>query len=154
MSSQILQPTRALKVMPGGVADIPFPEVMYSGTTTSFIENLITVDGVDFDALGVSAGDIIYMPSANMSMTVISVPSPDTIEVNWYPDANYSFVIYKGGLNRGCILYIGAESNAQFVVGSPSGSRTPITLSASGFLPLQVTSISEISGTSNIVAFW
>ena len=154
MSSQILQPTRALKVIPGSGSDIPFPEAMYSGVIASFTENVITVDGADFNALGVAAGDIIYMPGANMNVTVIDVLSPDMLKINWYPNANYSFTIYKGGLNRGCVLYVGSDGNPQLTLTTASGSMVQFQMSGSGFIPLQVVSILEATDTSNIVAFW
>jgi hypothetical protein len=164
MSSQIFQPTRALEVaIPvKGYVEIPFPDVMWEGPMSPVIgrNDQIQVD-TDVIALGVSSGDVLYIFNSDTGVTygvmVDYVVAPNIIGLLLAsnPTTNGTVKIYKGGQNRGCILYVPSE-NPYLNVRTAAGEDFTISITGKQyFFPVQVVGISSDNfNASNIVAFW
>lgn len=154
MSAQVLQPTRAFKVIASNFCDVPYPDSICSGTVTAIGSGFMLDLGADFIASGVSAGDIIYVTDVNYAVTVVDVIDQNTLKIN-DPDSSSSnnlYTIYKGGQNRGCTLYIGATGDIHVT----TAGGDDVTYYYSGrLLPIQVTKVfSNGTGADNIIALW
>jgi hypothetical protein len=149
--------SRALTVIPSEDANIPYPTVIVSGTSGEVGPNKLVDDTVDFIALNVKEGDIIYNTTSSLAATVVSVDSDIqlTLNANIFIVIGQEYIVYQAspqtGLgNPGCFLYINKEADYQVVTiggdvilfdGVPNGT----------VLPVQV--IKLISG-DNCIALW
>jgi len=157
MSTRTAQATRALKVIPSDYCDIPYPDLMCSGSTEPVSIGNILVDAevlpIDFYSLGVSSGDIVYF-AAGIAGSVIRVISSSSLELNIeVPQGSQPYDIYKGGQNRGCTLYIG---NVGDIVMTAAGDSEPTTvLIPPQIFPVQVKKIwSNGTSAQDIIALW
>ena len=71
---------RAIAVYPSNNTDIPFPAVVTSGTNDAVSLNQLDDTTVDFIALGVRVGDIVYNTTTSASAQVTSIFSPS---IDW-----------------------------------------------------------------------
>ena len=149
--------SRALKVIPSGNANIPYPTVIVSGTSGEVSEDKLVDDTVDFIALNVKEGDIVYNTTGSLAATVVSVDSDIqlTLNADIFTATNEEYIIYQAspqtGLgNPGCFLYI--NINGEYEVVTIGGDKIAFKVTVSGIvLPVQV--IKLISGES-CIALW
>jgi len=167
MPTQKLQPSRALQVIPSDDANIPTPNLLASGTTTSSIftyqlidsnANFIvnTSNGVQY---AVNVGDIVYCSFG--AATIVQVVNATTLLLNagilLLNGTNYS--IYQEGAptglnNQGAVLYIGGAGTL-VVTTSGNDIVTFVGIQAGTFFPVNVVKV-WATGTdcTNIVALW
>jgi len=161
MSSTKLQPTRAIKVIPSDYANIPYPNVKISSTDTSSGSNEVLIDSnVDFIALNIQAGDIVYNTSLNLAATVDFVQDANVIYLNgaifFAPSCQYT--IYQaspitGMSNEGCVLFVGGTGHLDIVtIGQDTVQLAGIV--AGSFIPVQVLKVKTSTSATEIIAFW
>jgi hypothetical protein len=150
--------SRALEVFPSNDANIPYPYVITSGTSTSTSSNQLVDNTTDFIALNVKEGDIVYNTSNNTAATVVNVKSADSLDLNAniFDTDPQSYIVYQAssqtGLgNQGCYLYIPEESNTYQVITIGGDQVTFAKPQVGTVLPVQI--IKLISG-GNCVALW
>lgn len=165
MGSVKIQAGRALNIIRTDNADIPFPIVNSTGTSTAVVANNL-VDGTkNFVTLNVCPGDIVYNLTTGLAATVTSYPlvaSPDRFQLNAniFLAAGNSYVIYQsgamagGGSNFGCVLYVGGVGDVR-VLTIDQDDVTFFGVQTGTFMPVQVVKVFA-TGTSatNIVALW
>ena len=156
MATQKLQVGRAISVIPSNDCDVPFPALTAAGENTDYDGNQFSDGTKDFQALGVSAGDIVYNIGTSQAATVVRLTNSYTIELNAtiFNDTGWSYVIYKGGNNDGCVLYVG--SSGDLSVTTVGGDVVQLVgISGGQFIPVHITKV-WYSGTSagNIIALW
>ena len=157
MATQKLQVGRAISVIPSNNCDVPFPALTVSGENNGTYGGPEFSDGTkDFQALGVSAGDIVYNITLGLSATVIRLVNSYTVELNSpiFDDVDQQYQIFKGGNNDGCVLYVGSSGDLRVTtVGGDVVSL--VGVSGGQFIPIHITKV-WYSGTSasNIVALW
>jgi hypothetical protein len=151
--------SRALKVAVTPNCNIPFPNVIVSGTTTDTGSNRLLDNTVDFIKLNVKEGDIVYNIDTYEGATVNRVSSNGTrldLNANIFDSVGQNYTVYQAspqtGLgNQGCFLYIGAVDTDYEVVTIGGDSVMFIRPTVGAVLPVQV--IKVISG-GNCVALW
>ena len=77
MSAFTLVYTRAATVYPSNTVNIPFPNMVMGGTTTSNGTNQLIDSAVDFIASGIKVGDTVF--SANLVAYAIVIGVSTTI---------------------------------------------------------------------------
>jgi hypothetical protein len=153
MSSQNLQLTRAIDVVPNDEVNIPYPNQVASGITTGAGSFLLVDAGVDFVSLGIKNGDTVRNVLANTLAIVTSVSQTELGLAQDIFGSGDSYAIYQGS-NIGCAIYVGvtgqlsvltAGNNTVLIDGIPSGS----------VLPLRVLRVNATgTSASNIIALW
>jgi hypothetical protein len=149
--------TRALNVIPSANCNIPYPNAIVSSTTTDSSPNNLIDSSVDFIALNVQAGDIVYNISANQAATVAGVIDSTTLSLNAdIAPPGDDYVVYQAssqtGLgNTGAFLLFSAAATAVITtIGSDE-----LTVGASvGVLPIQVLKLTSTSGGATVTALW
>jgi hypothetical protein len=156
MANQKLQVARALKVFKSNDADIPFPNICASGVTDGMAPDALVDSTATFIADGVAVGDIVYNTTSSISATVVNVDSNTQLTLNAFiflvPGESY--IVYKGGANNGCVLYIGGTGDVE--VTTAGGDRVTFVEMLTGqFVPVQVLKV-WATGTSatDILALW
>lgn len=154
MSTQKLQVGRALAVIPSSNTDIPFPERKLSGAATGGSATTLVNAGATFITSGIKVGDIIYNTSANTTATVVGFNGETTLLTSGGAFvAGNNYVIYQGGNNQGCVLYIG--SGGTLAIETAGGDQVTLnTVTAGQFIPIQVLKVLPASTASNILALW
>jgi hypothetical protein len=150
--------SRALEVFPSSNCDIPFPNVIVSGINTSTTVDRLIDNTVDFIALNVREGDIVYNIDTNEGATVTRVSAATEIRLNAdiFTSVGQNYTVYQAspqtGLgNQGCYIYIG-EVDTNYIVVTIGGDEVEFKSPIKGsVLPVQV--IKVISG-GNCVALW
>jgi len=157
---------RAIAVYPSDNTDIPFPAVVTSGTNSQVIANVLEDATVDFNALGVTVGDIVYNTTAGQeaSAQVIAIPTGlgGTIlalsdDIFLTVPATYS--IYTSNLvsgNEGCIVYVGDTAVNTVKVTTISGDVVTFSnIQLGGYVPCVVARVWK-TGTSatQLIAIW
>ncbi len=119
MSVAIIQPSRAIRIIANGI-EIPYPGNNLTSVSSPLVNSstgstLINAT-VDFVALGVRVGDIVYNTSnltSPPSATVTSIVSANqlSLSASIFSVANSFFIIYQSYGNNGVLqtptLYIG-----------------------------------------------
>jgi hypothetical protein len=155
--------SRALTVIRSDNSNIPFPQEIETGSSTSVV-SLSLVDSAGlFLTNNVKTGDIVYNTSDGLSATVVSVDSETTLTLNAniFTFTAKEYVIYAASSqttigNAGCFLYIGVGGNVR-VTTIGGDVITFFGVAAGTVLPVQVIKVwSPASGTSavQIVALW
>jgi len=156
--------SRALNVYPSDNANIPFPTVITSGTNTSTSTDQLVDNSVDFIALNVKEGDIVYNVTAGTSATVVNVTNSETLDLNAdiFTTTPEEYIVYQAssqsGLgNQGCYLYIGNATDGAITVTTIGGDIVTFNGLVSGtILPVQVIKLNT-TGTSDVAkirALW
>lgn len=157
------QPTRAIAVIPSSINNIPNPALQIaSGTVVDLIEgNIFVCDGtVDFTAIGLKAGDIVYVPGAPGAATVTGVVDANSFSFNVPHDPlalpvpiNLPYNLYNGeDNNQGCVLYVGTGGS---LVTITAGGDEAIyeNVQAGTFIPVQTLAVTG-GLAENIIALW
>jgi len=148
--------SRALRVYASTDANIPYPTVIESGTTTNSGPSQLIDANALFVTNGVKTGDIVINVFNAIMVTVVEVIDENTLLLN----ANlfslgYDYKVYQAspqsGLgNQGCYLYIGEEGD--YIVVTIGGDEVEFKGLIKGtVLPVQI--IKLISG-GNALALW
>jgi hypothetical protein len=168
MANVRIQPSRALEVFISDDADIPFPAVAARGINDATAVNQLIETGIDFPALQIYPGNIVYNINNGQSATIIGVPTatPDTLILNAdiFPTATVRYVIYQsspmaGGQNTGCVLYVG-EGGDISVTTAGNDIVTFYNVQDGTFMPVQVLKVWSASPdgvattASRITALW
>lgn len=162
MSATMLQPGRALRVIPSNNAIIPYPAVVTTGTSTSVVANQLVASGANFITANVQPGDVVYNTTDSTAATVVSVTNATTLVLNAdiFLAITKAFTIYNGSNfsdgtgNPGCVLYVGGTGNLNVTT---IGGDTVLfnTIAASSFFPVQVRQVlSTSTSATNIIALW
>lgn len=166
MPTPKLQPSRALVVIPSNNANVPTPNLLVSGTTTSAVTTQLidtaanfivtTSTGVQYK---VNVGDIIYFAGA--AVTIAQVINATTLLLNTTVSLGSGAVysIYQQGAqtgigNQGAVLYIGGAGDIA-VTTSGNDIVTFIGIQAGTFFPVNIVKVNA-TGTSctGIIALW
>jgi len=149
--------SRALKVAPSANCNIPFPNVIVSGTNTATDVDRLIDDTVDFIALNVKVGDIVYNIDTNEGATITRVFTTEVrLNADIFTSTGQNYTVYQAssqtGLgNQGCYLYI-ASTDSNYDVVTIGGDSVAFNSPIKGdVLPVQV--IKLISG-GEAVALW
>jgi len=154
MATQKLQVGRALAVIPSSSTDIPFPMVAVSGAATGGSATTLVDAGATFLSSGVKNGDIIYNTSTSTSALVTGVNSETTLLTSGGAfAAGNNYVIYQGGNNEGCVLYVGVGGTLD-VVTTGRDQVSLLNVASGQFIPVQVMRVLPSSTATNILALW
>jgi len=157
MAYQKLQVSRALQVIKSDNANIPFPGVVETGTSTSVVANQLVDSAATFAALNVQVGDVVYNTTTSTAATVNRVVNDTTIVLNAdiFLAAGNAYIIYSQNTkNEGCVLYIGTGGNLRVLT---HGGDDVIFSNLLGgtFLPVQILKVFSTSTTAaDIIALW
>lgn len=161
MANVRIQPSRALAVYKSDNADIPYPAVATSGTTTAAGVNQLIDAGKNFPALQIYPGNIVYNTTTGASATITDVspatPTILTLNANIF-GAGANYIIYQsspmaGGQNTGCVLYVGTGGDVK-VTTAGNDVVTFVGVQNGSFLPVQVVKVWNIGASANILALW
>jgi len=161
--------TNAVKVMPSDYCNIPNPSLLLiQGTVLSQPgANQFDAIGVDFIAVGVQVGDIVYFTAGggltDNGATVTAVVNSTTLEVNNFP-LGYadSFSVYAGDQNdaskSGCVLLFPSGSTPSGTILTKAGQTISLsafaTLTYSPYVfPIQVVRY-NFGGDREAIALW
>lgn len=158
--------SRALEVFPSDNANIPFPNTIVAGVNTSIATDKLIDNTVDFIALNIKEGDIVYNNSTGTGATVLRVNDASTLFLNAdiFISSGEDYIVYQASSqtgigNQGCYLYVGTSvDNAGYVKVTTIGGDivTFNGILAGTVLPVQVIKL-HFSGTvdvSNVRALW
>ena len=153
--------SRALRAHPSDNADIAYPNVIESGTSTTVTASkLIDSTGL-FITNNVKTGDVVHNDTAGTAATVVSVDSETqlTLNANIFTATAQAYVVYSMSAqtsmgNPGCFLYVGGTGNVSVVTiggdivtfnGVPAGTT----------LPIQVLKLRSTNTTATLInALW
>ena len=153
---QKLQTGTALAVTNSDNANIPFPAVVAQGVNNNVITNELEDTDVNFNALNVQVGDVVYNTTDGTAATVNQVIDDTRLLLNAdiFTAAAKSYIVYANNNKEACVLYVGTGGNLRVVT---AGGQTVTFASVLGgtFFPVQVLKVFS-TGTSaaNIVALW
>lgn len=161
MANVRIQPSRALAVYKSDNADIPYPAVATSGTTTAAGVNQLIDAGANFPALQIYPGNIVYNTTTGASATITDVspttPTVLTLNANIFIGGQ-NYIIYQsspmaGGQNTGCVLYVG--TGGDLVVTTAGGDYVGfVNVQNGSFLPVQVVKVWNAGTAGDILALW
>jgi hypothetical protein len=151
---QKLQVGTALNIYKSDNANIPFANVIVAGTSEASALNELEDSTVNFIALNVQVGDVVYNTTTGTAATVIGVTNTVLVlNANLFTSAN-NYIVYAQNTKEACVLYIGTGGNLRVL--TASGQDVLFTGVLGGtFLPVQVLKVFGTNTTaSNIVALW
>jgi hypothetical protein len=161
MGVQKLQVNRALRIIPSDSAEIPFPDQIETGTSTSVVASQLVDSTGTFVTLNVAVGDIVYNTTSGLAATVVSVTSQTVLvlNANIFTAIAQAYVVYRNSAqttipNTGCVLYVGGAGNVNVVT---IGNDTVLfnAVPAGSFLPVQVKQVLASSTTATLInALW
>lgn len=134
--------TRVLRAHPSDNADVAYPNVIESGTSTSVTASkLIDTAGL-FITNNVKTGDVVHNDTLGTAATVVTVDSEVqlTLNADIFTATAQAYNIYSMSSqtsmgNPGCFLYVGGTGNVSVVTiggdqitfnGVPAGTTLPI----------------------------
>jgi hypothetical protein len=153
--------SRALRAYLSDNANIPFPNAIDSGTSTSVVASKLVDSTATFITNNVKTGDIVYNDTDETAATVVSVDSQTqlTLNADIFTATAEIFTVYAASPqttigNAGCFLYVGGTGNVS-VVTIGNDIATFFAVPAGTTLPIQVLKLRSTSTTAtNIVALW
>jgi hypothetical protein len=167
MPTQKLQPSRALQVIKSDNANVPTPNLLASGTSTSIVTDqlidtnanfiITNTNGVQY---AVNVGDVVYLPNAGQAATIVQVVNATTLLLNVNLGLGINdYKIYQQGPqtglgNQGAVLYVG---NAGDITVTTSGNDIVVfaNVQAGTFIPVNVIKVwSNGTNASSILALW
>lgn len=155
------QPSRAIEVVISPLNNIPNPALLIVSSTLTQQEqdNIFTDLTVDFIALGVKAGDILYAGGAGAA-TITDVLDEHTFSINAPNDplapptvVSIPYSLYNGADdNQGCVLYVGTGGSLETIT---AGGDIAIytNVQAGTFIPVQTIAVTG-GLAENIIALW
>ena len=151
---QKLQVGTALNIYKSDNANIPFANVIVAGTSAASALNELEDDTVDFIALNVKVGDVVYNTTTGAAATVTGVTNTILVlNANLFTSAN-NYILYAQNTKEACVLYIGTGGNLRVL--TASGQDVVFANIVGGsFLPVQVLKVFSTGTTAaDIVALW
>jgi len=161
MATQKLQPSRALRAHPSDNADIAYPNVIETGTSTTVTSlKLIDSTGI-FITNNVKTGDVVHNDTFGTVATVVSVDSQTqlTLNANIFTATAQLYTVYSMSSqtsmgNPGCVLYIGTGGNLR-VTTSGNDIVTFTNVQDGTFFPISVIKLWATGTTATAVnALW
>lgn len=159
MANVRIQPSRALAVYKSDNADIPYPAVAVSGTTTANGVNQL-IDGTkNFVTLNIYPGNIVYNTATGTAATITAVSTTIlTLNANIFAAFPEAYTIYQsspmaGGQNTGCVLYVGTGGDVE-VTTAGNDKVTFVDVQNGSFLPVQVIKVWNTGTSADILALW
>jgi hypothetical protein len=155
MSNPIVYPTRALDVIPSDDVNIPYPNMVLTGTADATGSFFLIDSTTDFIAQGIKVGDTILNESTGKWVKVTSVPSVGGrlgISSNDFGSGD-NYLIYQGE-NAGCLLYVGDTGDLEILT---AGNNQILIQSVTGgtLIPIRVLRVLASNTTcSDIIALW
>lgn len=151
---QKLQVGTALNIVKSDDANIPFANIVVAGTSEASSLNELEDDSVDFTALNVQVGDVVYNTTTGTAATVIRVSSTILfLNANLFSAAD-NYIIYAQNSKEACVLYVGTGGNLRVLTASGQ-DVTFANIIGGTFLPVQVLKVFATgTAASNIVALW
>lgn len=153
---QKLQTATALAVTKSDNANIPFPAIVAQGVNNTVIANELEDTDVNFIALNVQVGDVVYNTTDGTAATVTQVIDATRLLLNAdiFTAVAKSYIVYANNNKEGCVLYIGTGGNLR-VLTAGGQDVTFTNLLGGTFLPVQVLKVFSTSSTAaNIIALW
>lgn len=162
MATPKLQVGRALEVIPSSDCEIPFPNNIIDSATTATSVGQIVDTSVDFIALNVSVGDIVYIYSTGLAATITNVVDANTLDLNQdIAVVGDNYKIYVGGENNGCVFHISSDDpadNFRCEIVTIGGDELDKLYLSPGYHPIQIKKFIGITSTSGgptkIIALW
>lgn len=157
MLYQKFQGTVALDVIPSDVNFIPnISNHILSSSNTSVTSNKLVDNTVDFIALKVKAGDIIYNTTGELSTNVLQVDDANTlsVETDIFTQIDENYNIYQKYDAEPCFLYVGVTGDVRVQLAG-GGDVILKNVTESQFLPLYIKKVFKTGTTAqNLVAVW
>lgn len=154
MAYQKLQVSTALNIYKSDNANIPFANVVVAGISDAAALNELEDNTVDFIALNVQVGDVVYNTTTGTAATVTGVTNTIlALNANLFSSAG-DYIIYAQNNKEACVLYIGTGGNLRVL--TASGQDVLFTGVLGGtFLPVQVLKVFSTNTTAgDLVALW
>lgn len=158
-----LQVSRALNVIPSDFTNIPMPNVITQGTSTSFATNKLIDSTKNFSSVGanplnVQVGDTVYNNTNSTAAMVTNVDSATQLTLNADIITGINgYTLYSGtnipGSVEPCVLYVGTGGDLELTTAGID-TVTLINVPSGSFLPIQTIRVSAFSTASDIVALW
>ena len=155
MSAFTLVYTRAAGVNPSNTVNIPFPNIVDSGTITSVVANSLVDSAVNFQNIGIKVGDTAFNTITKKYAIVIQV-SPTTLKLSAdiFLVAAQDYAIYQG-VNNGCYIYVPTQAAGTILdIETIGGDQVIFNNPTAGVLPVQVRKVLEDTTAVNLVALW
>lgn len=153
---QKLQTGTALAVTKSDNANIPFPAIVAQGVNNNVLTNELEDTDVNFIALNVQVGDVVYNTTDGTAATVTQVIDATRLLLNAdiFTATAKSYIVYANNNKEACVLYVGTGGNLRVVTASGQ-TVTFASVLGGTFFPVQVLKVFS-TGTSaaNIVALW
>jgi hypothetical protein len=153
--------SRALRAHPSDNADIAYPNVIETGTSTTVTASkLIDSTGL-FITNNVAVGDVVHNDTSGTAATVVSVDSETqlTLNANIFTATAQSYTVYSMSSqtsmgNPGCMLYVGGSGNV--AITTIGGDQITFNAVPAGtMLPIQVRRLRATGTTATLVnALW
>jgi hypothetical protein len=153
--------SRALRAHPSDNADIAYPNVIETGTSTTVTASKLISSAGLFITNNVKTGDVVHNDTLGTAATVVSVDSETqlTLNANIFTATAQVYTLYSMSSqtsmgNPGCFLYVGGTGNVSVITiggdiitfnGVPAGTT----------LPIQVIKLRSTSTTATLInALW
>jgi hypothetical protein len=153
---QKLQVGTALNILPTDNANIPFPNVIATGSSAAVSANQLEDVTGQFVTLNVQTGDVVYNNTTGLVATVTRVLDEENLLLNAdiFLASGNSFTIYTQNNKEACVLYVGTGGNLRVLTASGQDVTFANTVGGT-FLPVQVLKVfSTGTAASNLVALW
>lgn len=153
---QKLQTATALNIVSTDNANIPYPNVIETGTATSVVANQLVDSAATFSTLNVQTGDVVYNNTTLLAATVVNVIDNTTIvlNANIFLATSDSYTIYAQNGKEACVLYVGTGGKLRVMTASGQDVLFNNILGGS-FLPVQVLKVFKTTTTAtDLVALW
>lgn len=153
---QKLQTATALNIVSTDNANIPYPNVIETGTATSVVANQLVDSAATFSTLNVQTGDVVYNNTTLLAATVVNVIDNTTIvlNANIFLASGDSYTIYAQNGKEACVLYVGTGGKLRVMTASGQDVLFNNILGGS-FLPVQVLKVFKTTTTAtDLVALW
>lgn len=145
----------ALDIIPNDNTNIPFPNVVKTGTTDGVATNQLRDTGAQFIQSGIQVGDIVYNGSSSQYAYVTGVED-DRLYLS--ADIFISGELYQifQGVNQGCYIYIGDTASGDVLEVVTLGGNTVsfFGLKAGTILPVQVLKVTSGTNAVKLIALW
>jgi hypothetical protein len=153
---QKLQVGTALNILPTDNANIPFPNVIATGSSAAVSANQLEDVTGQFVTLNVQTGDVVYNNTTGLVATVTRVLDEENLLLNAdiFLASGNSFTIYTQNNKEACVLYVGTGGNLRVLTASGQDVTFANVLGGT-FLPVQVLKVFRTStSASDFVALW
>jgi hypothetical protein len=143
-------------VITSDYCNLPFPQKIVTSTNTlTAILPLLLDSNVDFRALNVQAGDIVYNTTANLAATVEVVLNQNALQLNTqiFTSIGDTYTLYNGANKDGAVLYVGGAGN--LTIQTEAGDDITLVGVLKGtFIPVYTRKVYASTTATNIVALW